>query len=61
MFGLFSRCYLGNKSTAAAMDQSTTKKSRQAKVSNMYSALVHAALVLEKKYHSAHLTKRRQV
>ena len=43
------------------MDQSTTKKSHQAKVSNMYSALVHAAMVLEEKYHSAHLTKRRQV
>ena len=97
--GLFSRCYLGNKSTAdgqipqwtkvrvkvtqleriphqvkkakynsnrcfrlsqIVMELKILKKSCQAKISNIYSVLVHAALVLGEKYRSVHLPKRRQ-
>ena len=98
-FGLFSHCYLGNKSAAdgqipqwtkvrikvtqreqiphlvkkvkynsnrcfrlsqIVMELKILKKSRQAKISNIYSVLVHAALVLGEKCRSVHLPKRRQ-
>ena len=42
------------------MELKILKKSRQAKISNIYSVLVHAALVLGEKYRSVHLPKRRQ-
>ena len=97
--GLFSRCYLGNKSTAdgkipqwtkvrinvtqleqiphqvkkakynssrcfrlsqIVMELKILKKSRQAKISNIYSVVVHAALVLGEKYRSVHLPNRRK-